>query len=64
MSYCWRYEKTDGTPVVGPGTTFADQTEAEEWFGDVWEGLAEDGVEQVVLLEDDRRVYGPMLLSE
>lgn len=63
MSFSWRYERTDGTVVAGPSLTFADQAEAEEWFGAEWEGLADDGVEQVVLLDGDTKVYGPMLLS-
>lgn len=69
MSFRWRYEKTDGSPVPGPALNFDDQPGAEAWFTDGWEELAEDGVEQVVLLETDpdgadRKVYGPMLLSE
>lgn len=69
MTFRWRYEKTDGSPVGGPELTFGDQLEAEGWFTDGWEELAQDGVEQVVLLETDpagadRKVYGPMLLSE
>jgi len=71
MTHRWRYETSDGTAVDGPGLTFADQAEAEAWFGDNWESLAGDGVEQVVLLradgsgdtEADTVVYGPMLLS-
>lgn len=69
MTFRWRYEKTDGSLVGGPELTFSDQLEAEAWFTDGWEELAQDGVEQVVLLETDpagadRKVYGPMLLSE
>lgn len=63
MSFRWRYERTDGTQVDGPALTFTDQAEAEAWFTAEFEGLADDGVEQVVLIEDEREVYGPMLLS-
>lgn len=69
MSHRWRYERTDGTAVTGPELTFGDQEEAEAWFTDAYPDLAQDGVEQVVLLRTDddgteHRVYGPMLLSE
>lgn len=63
MSYRWRYERTDGTQVDGPDLTFEDQAEAEAWVTDEFEGLLDDGIDQVVLLDGDRRVYGPMLLS-
>lgn len=63
MSYRWRYERTDGTEVDGPEESFEDQAEAETWVTDEFEGLADDGVDQVVLLDGDRVVYGPMLLS-
>jgi hypothetical protein len=49
--------------VDGPELAFEDQAGAEAWFTAEFEGLADDGVEQVVLLEGEREVYGPMLLS-
>jgi len=38
------------------------QGDAETWLGEIWRDLAENGVDQVVLLEDGREVYGPMSL--
>lgn len=63
MTHRWRYESSDGTEVAGPDATFVDQAEAEAWFSDSWEDLADDGVEQVTLLDGDVVVYGPMGLA-
>ncbi len=41
---------------------FPSQSDAETWLGEVWRDLLEDGVDQVVLLDDERTVYGPMSL--
>jgi hypothetical protein len=63
MSWSWRLESADGTPV--PGATserFPSQADAESWVGEVWSDLLERGVDQVVLVEGDRVVYGPMSL--
>ena len=32
------------------------------WLGEHWRGLLDSGVDQVSLLEDSRREYGPMSL--
>ena len=64
MAYRWRYEDADGSVVDGPAEEFEDQAEAEGWFSDVWPDLREAGVAQVVLLDGDARVYGPMSLDE
>ncbi len=63
MAHRWRYEASDGTPANGPAAEFADAAEAEEWLGDNWQDLAERGVGQVVLLDGDEVVYGPMGLD-
>ena len=44
---------------------FPDQESAEEWMGDSWADLRERGVEEVILMDDERneRVYR-MALSE
>jgi hypothetical protein len=67
----WRLEDADGAEVVldpaGPAAALADQrfasqADAESWVGEVFSELAAAGVDQVALLEHDRRVYGPMSL--
>jgi len=66
MSWWWRLEGADGTEVessVAPGADFPQRADAESWIGETWQELLDDGVAQVVLLEDGREVYGPMSLS-
>jgi hypothetical protein len=61
----WQYEDADGSTLDSaalPRTAFASQADAEAWVGESWRALLEAGVEQVHLLEDERRVYGPMSL--
>jgi hypothetical protein len=65
MPWTWRYEKSDGAVVSSgdlPEAIFASQGDAESWLGENWRGLLEAGVDQVTLLEDDRKEYGPMSL--
>jgi hypothetical protein len=65
MPWTWRYEKTDGAVVSSgdlPEAIFASQGDAESWLGENWRGLLEAGVDQVTLLEEDRKEYGPMSL--
>ena len=60
----WRLEDSSGDEVsssVG-SPRFPSQSDAESWVGEVWRDLADDGVDQVTLLEGDREVYGPMSL--
>lgn len=64
-SWRWRLEAADGSAVedsdiVSP--TFPSQADAESWVGESWRDLLAAGVDQVVLLEADRQVYGPMSL--
>ncbi|WP_181767593.1 hypothetical protein [Streptomyces albidus (ex Kaewkla and Franco 2022)] len=64
MAWTWRFEKSDGTetePAVQP-EDFPTQGDAESWIGEVWKDLREGGADQVTLLEDDSKVYGPMSL--
>ena len=66
MAWTWRFEKSDGThtaPPVDPGD-FPTQSEAESWIGEHWRELRDSGVDQVVLMEDTTKVYGPMSLHE
>lgn len=64
MAWTWRCEKADGeetAPAVEP-PEFATQGDAESWIGEVWQQLLEGGADQVTLLEDGTKVYGPMSL--
>lgn len=65
MSWSWQYQASDGTKVAAESATddsFPSQSEAESWLGETWQELLADGVDQVVLLEGGRIVYGPMSL--
>jgi hypothetical protein len=62
MPWSWRYENVDGQPVTGPAETFSSQADAESWIGQEWRALAESGVAQVALVEDDRVDYQMSLL--
>ncbi|MFI5895970.1 hypothetical protein ACIA5D_38320 [Actinoplanes sp. NPDC051513] len=62
MPWSWRYENVDGGPVTGPAETFSSQADAESWIGQEWRVLADSGVAQVVLVEDDRVDYKMSLL--
>lgn len=67
MAWTWRYENAEGATVDSqelPGESFPTQADAETWIGETWRDLLEGGVEQVMLLEDGRQVYGPMSLRE
>jgi hypothetical protein len=66
VSWTWRFESSSGEPVRvmdAAQASFSSQGDAESWIGETWQELAEMGVEQVTLLEDEREVYGPMSLS-
>lgn len=65
-AYRWRYEDATGaTPPDGPAhsATFPTQADAEAWFAESWQDLADAGVHQVTLLHEQVEVYGPMPLS-
>jgi hypothetical protein len=65
MPWTWRYEKADGAVLTATGlqdAIFASQGDAESWLGENWRGLLDAGVDQVSLLDDDRKEYGPMSL--
>ncbi|MFF7631868.1 hypothetical protein ACFZB9_01755 [Kitasatospora sp. NPDC008050] len=65
MVWTWRYEATDGAVITPAGGVeeFSSQGDAESWIGEEWKRLLADGVERVVLLEDDQEIY-PMSLNE
>ncbi len=65
-AWTWTYLDEDGRPMVGEGLTealFPTQSDAEGWFGDSWQDLADVGVDAVVLRRDGAVVYGPMSLK-
>jgi hypothetical protein len=49
-------------PSAYAGRRFATQADAESWVGEIWSGLAAEGVDAVTLFEQERAVYGPMSL--
>ena len=68
MSWTWRYENADGSPVSPPeapsGESFPTRSDAETWLGENWRELLSAGVEQVSLLEDGQQVYEMGLRAE
>jgi len=61
--WSWRLETADGAAVEDVSAErFPSQADAESWIGEEWADLLGRGVDQVVLLEGDRVVYGPMSL--
>ena len=63
QTWTWRLESADGVAVEGVSAErFPNQADAETWIGETWQDLLGQGVDQVVLLEGDREVYGPMSL--
>lgn len=62
MAYRWHYEDAAGATADGPGVEFDDKDEAEGWLGENWSELLDAGVDQVSLMDDGNRVYGPMSL--
>lgn len=70
MGYLWGAELAPGAEAsdddlagAGVGRRFDDQGMAEQWLQANYEELADLGVAQVSLFEEDRLVYGPMSLE-
>jgi len=63
-AWTWSCEDAEGRTVVPdvpqPASGFPTQADAETWVGESWRPLLAAGVEQVHLLADGQRVYGPM----
>jgi hypothetical protein len=58
MTWTWRYENAEGTPVSGPAVeTFSTRSDAETWLGESWQDLYGQGVLQVSLLENGTVAY-------
>jgi len=65
VTWSWQLEQQDGTVLASrglPKETFGSQGDAESWIGEHWRGLLDAGVDQVSLLDDGEKVYGPMSL--
>jgi len=63
MSWSWSYERSAGSEGDVRSQAFPTQSDAETWIGESWRELLESGVQSVVLLEEERIVYGPMGLN-
>ncbi|UVS77828.1 hypothetical protein Actkin_01551 [Actinokineospora sp. UTMC 2448] len=57
VTYFWRYH-----PSGDASDHFDDQGAAEEWLSAHWRDLADQGVDEVTLMDDTETVYGPMSL--
>ena len=65
MAWSWKYESESGVPADGQplaSQEFPTQSDAETWIGESWRELLDSGIDRVVLLEEERVVYGPMSL--
>jgi hypothetical protein len=64
MAWTWALEDDAGRQVSldHEMPSFSSQSDAESWLGEVWRALLDAGATQVTLVEDGRRVYGPMSL--
>ena len=63
MTWSWRFERATGSTGDMASQGFPTQADAETWIGESWRELLDSGVESVVLMEEERVVYGPMGLS-
>lgn len=67
MAWHWIYTDLAGSPVgevpaVAAMEPFPSQADAETWLGENWRALLDEGVDAVVLWDDERVIYGPMSL--
>ncbi len=49
----WRFFDASGEEV-GRSPHFADAEAADDWLGGAWRDLRENGIEEVVLIDQDR----------
>jgi hypothetical protein len=63
--FTWHYLDESGAEL-GTSHGFPDQATAEAWMGDAWSDLHERGVEDVVLMDEERgrRIYRMGLAEE
>jgi hypothetical protein len=52
----WRFIDASGAEV-GRSPRFGDADAADDWLGAAWRDLRDNGVEEVVLYEHDRRLF-------
>ncbi|HJP66865.1 MAG TPA: hypothetical protein VKA30_11260 [Actinomycetota bacterium] len=52
----WRY-RNDADTEVGWSQDFEDQGGAEQWLGDSWRDLLDEGITTVELMDGDELVY-------
>lgn len=62
-TWTWQCEDEQGGVVDATTPTFDNRSDAESWLGEAFRELAQSGVHQVRLFEDDREIYGPMGLD-
>lgn len=64
MAWTWQLRDGNGAEVEldGQAPSFPNQSDAESWLGEEWPDLLAAGVDDVVLFEGVREVYGPMSL--
>ena len=67
MAYWWKpgsgSYSSSSLESAGLSPRFEEQEQAEEWLSAFFAELAEGGVGDVSLFEEDRLVYGPMSLD-
>ncbi len=68
MLWTWVYQNADGTPLAplppeAVVTSFASQSDAENYIGESWQTLLDGGVAAVTLYEGDHEIYGPMSIK-
>lgn len=67
MTWSWTFLNESGDETHAGASaapqSFPTQSDAENWLGESWRDLAEDGVASVSLFEEGRLVYGPMSLA-
>lgn len=62
----WTYADASGQEMNPPGisdTDFPSRADAEAWFAQEWQDIADAGVSSVTLMCGPDVVYGPMSLS-
>jgi len=63
--FAWHYLDDSGDEL-GRSRSFPDREAAEAWIGESWADLLENGIEEAILIDEDRseRVYRMGLSKE